>query len=175
MRVNVFVVVVSLPWNLPAHYLANSFSYLFTLSDAVRSSNNMALNGGMINEWGTAKNAGERDRDVVEVTTQVFALMAWGSHESTKNGRCRCRESNRELSAKTNQNRDLQNQSIWGFQGGDYEECHLLGCGNHLLTLVPHSRIYLPWRWSRYVPPKRRFTQYIHDATSQKMVFFLIC
>jgi hypothetical protein len=30
---------------------------------------------------------------------------------------------------------------------------------SHLLTLVPRSRICLPWRWRQYVPPKRRFTQ----------------
>jgi hypothetical protein len=29
---------------------------------------------------------------------------------------------------------------------------------SHLLTLVPRSRIFLPWRWRRFVPPKRRFT-----------------
>jgi hypothetical protein len=29
--------------------------------------------------------------------------------------------------------------------------------------------IHLPWRWRRYVPPKRRFK---HGATSQKTIFF---
>jgi hypothetical protein len=29
-----------------------------------------------------------------------------------------------------------------------------------MLTLIPHSRIFLPWRWRRYVPPKHRFTKY---------------
>jgi hypothetical protein len=28
---------------------------------------------------------------------------------------------------------------------------------SHLLTVVPRSRIFLPWRCRRYVPPKRRF------------------
>jgi hypothetical protein len=42
---------------------------------------------------------------------------------------------------------------------------------SHLHKLVPRSRIFLPWRWRRYVPPKRRFTQYIHDATSQSTAF----
>jgi hypothetical protein len=55
---------------------------------------------------------------------------------------------------------------IWGFHGCDYEEC------SHLLTLVPRSRIFLPWRWRRYVPPKRRFTQDVHGAISQKTAFF---
>jgi hypothetical protein len=41
----------------------------------------------------------------------------------------------------------------------------------HLLTLVLRSRIFLPWRWRRYVPPKRRFTQDLHGATSQKTAF----
>jgi hypothetical protein len=44
-------------------------------------------------------------------------------------------------------------------------------CSN-LLTLVPRSRIFLPWRWRRYVPPKHRFTQHLHCATSQKTEFF---
>jgi hypothetical protein len=35
---------------------------------------------------------------------------------------------------------------------------------SHLLTLVPRSR---------YVSPKRRFTQDLHGATSQKMAFFM--
>jgi hypothetical protein len=42
------------------------------------------------------------------------------------------------------------------------------------LTLVPRSRIFLPWRWRRYVPPKRRFTQDLHCATSQKTAFFML-
>jgi hypothetical protein len=41
------------------------------------------------------------------------------------------------------------------------------------LTLVPHSRIFLPWRWRRYVPPTCRFTQDLHGATSQKTTFFI--
>jgi hypothetical protein len=44
----------------------------------------------------------------------------------------------------------------------------------HLLTLVPRSRIFLPWRWRRYAPPKRRFTQDIHGATSQKTAFLIV-
>jgi hypothetical protein len=43
----------------------------------------------------------------------------------------------------------------------------------HLLTLVARSRIFLLWRWRRYVPPKRWFTQDLHSATSQKTAFFL--
>jgi hypothetical protein len=33
--------------------------------------------------------------------------------------------------------------------------------------------IFLPWRWRWYVPPKRRFTQDLHCATSQKTAFFI--
>jgi hypothetical protein len=42
----------------------------------------------------------------------------------------------------------------------------------HLLTLVPRSWIFLPWRCRPYVPPKHRFTQDLHDVTSQKTIFF---
>jgi hypothetical protein len=42
---------------------------------------------------------------------------------------------------------------------------------SHLLTLVPRSRIFLPWRWRRYVPSKRRLAQDTHSATSQKTYF----
>jgi hypothetical protein len=45
---------------------------------------------------------------------------------------------------------------------------------SHLLTLVPRSLIFLPWRWKRYFPPKRRFTQDLHGATSQKTAFFIV-
>jgi hypothetical protein len=51
---------------------------------------------------------------------------------------------------------------------GDWAVC------SHLLTLVPRSRIFLPWRWRRYVPPKSRFTQDLHGATSQKTAFFIV-
>jgi hypothetical protein len=54
----------------------------------------------------------------------------------------------------------------WVFSTGD-SVCSLL------LTPVPHSRIILPWRWRRYVPPKRQFTQELHGATSQKTAFFI--
>jgi hypothetical protein len=43
---------------------------------------------------------------------------------------------------------------------------------NHLLTLVHSSRIFLPWRWRRYIPPKRQFTRDLHGATPQKTAFF---
>jgi hypothetical protein len=42
------------------------------------------------------------------------------------------------------------------------------------LQPVPRSRIFLSWRWRRYVPPKRRFTQDLHGATSQKTAFFIV-
>jgi hypothetical protein len=45
---------------------------------------------------------------------------------------------------------------------------------SRLLTLVTRSRIFLPRRWRRYVPLKRRFTQDLHGATSQKTAFFIV-
>jgi hypothetical protein len=45
---------------------------------------------------------------------------------------------------------------------------------SHLLTLVPLSRIFLLWRWRWYVSPKRRFTQGLYGATSQKTAFFIV-
>jgi hypothetical protein len=32
----------------------------------------------------------------------------------------------------------------------------------------------LPWRWRRYVPPRRRLTPLLHGATSQKTAFFIV-
>jgi hypothetical protein len=45
---------------------------------------------------------------------------------------------------------------------------------SHMLTPVFHSRIFLPWKWRRYVPPKRRSTQDLHSTTSQKTTFFML-
>jgi hypothetical protein len=44
---------------------------------------------------------------------------------------------------------------------------------SHLLTLVPRFPIILPWRWRRYVPPKRLLTEDLLSATSQKTTFFI--
>jgi hypothetical protein len=81
---------------------------------------------------------------------------------------------------------------IWDFRVGDYEECRFLGCGavqilcerscvfstggsvcRHLLTLLPRSGIF-SWRWRRYVPTKRRLTQDLQGATSQKTALWNI-
>jgi hypothetical protein len=43
---------------------------------------------------------------------------------------------------------------------------------SHLLTLVPRLQIFLPCSWRRYIPSKRRFTQNLHGAASQKTEFF---
>jgi hypothetical protein len=45
---------------------------------------------------------------------------------------------------------------------------------SHLPTLVPRLRIFLLWRRRRYVPPKRRFTQDLHGATTQETAFFIV-
>jgi hypothetical protein len=52
----------------------------------------------------------------------------------------------------------------WRF-GGIYRS-------GHLLTLVPRSQIFIPRKFRLYVISKRRFTQYLHGATSQKTAFF---
>jgi hypothetical protein len=72
-----------------------------------------------------------------------------------------------------------QDCKIWDFHCGDYEECLVLGCApcsscvncSHLLTLLPRSWICLPWRWRRYVPPKRPFIQELRGTASQKTTF----
>jgi hypothetical protein len=47
--------------------------------------------------------------------------------------------------------------------------------GRESSLLVLCARIFLPWRWRRYVPPKRRFSPLdLHGATSQKMAFFIV-
>jgi hypothetical protein len=58
--------------------------------------------------------------------------------------------------------------------GGTFR-LHLQGrkIRSHLLTLVPRSWIFLPWRRRWYVLPKRLFTQDLHGATSQKTAFFV--
>jgi hypothetical protein len=45
---------------------------------------------------------------------------------------------------------------------------------SHLLTLVSRALIFRPWRWRRYVPPKRRLTQDLHSAKFQKTFFRLM-
>jgi hypothetical protein len=47
------------------------------------------------------------------------------------------------------------------------------GVCSNLNIPVPRSRIFVPWRWKRYVPPKRRFTQDLHNATPQKTAFVI--
>jgi hypothetical protein len=39
--------------------------------------------------------------------------------------------------------------------------------------LVFEVVVCVPWRWRRYVPLKRRFTQDLHGAISQKTAFFI--
>jgi hypothetical protein len=48
------------------------------------------------------------------------------------------------------------------------------GCEEWTWGTCSRSRIFLPWIWRRYVPPKRRFTQDLHGATSQKTAFFIV-
>jgi hypothetical protein len=65
-----------------------------------------------------------------------------------------------------------RNASIFRAEKSVCEEPAWAGGCRFLLTLVPRPRIFLPWRWRRYVPPKRRFAQDLHGATSQKAEFF---
>jgi hypothetical protein len=47
--------------------------------------------------------------------------------------------------------------------------CHLLACWFFLLNLFLR-----PWRWRRYVPPKRRLKPNgLHGGISQKMIIFI--
>jgi hypothetical protein len=62
--------------------------------------------------------------------------------------------------------------SLVGQQIAKYE-ASCIHC-SYLFTLVPRSQILLPWRWIRYDPPKRRFTQELHGATTQKRAFFIV-
>jgi hypothetical protein len=45
----------------------------------------------------------------------------------------------------------------------------------HLLGFLWEGNLYLrPWRWRRYVPPKRRLKlNGLHDVTSQKIILFI--
>jgi hypothetical protein len=44
----------------------------------------------------------------------------------------------------------------------------------YLRSRVPPSRIFVPWRWKRYVHPKcRLISQNLHGITSQRTVFFI--
>jgi hypothetical protein len=83
---------------------------------------------------------------------------------------------------------------IWGFPGGDYEECCLLGCDAvwllleptfhyffagyfscwFLLTLFLPCRFLLPWWWRRHFHPKRPILLEPHGLTPQKTTFFIV-
>jgi hypothetical protein len=56
--------------------------------------------------------------------------------------------------------------------GGTYRQC-LLGTCFHAGFLL--TSFFRPWRWRRYVPPKRRLTLIgPHGVISQKMVLFTL-
>jgi hypothetical protein len=42
------------------------------------------------------------------------------------------------------------------------------------ITSATDESTLSPWRWRRYVPPKRLLTQYLYGATFQKMAFFVV-
>jgi hypothetical protein len=68
---------------------------------------------------------------------------------------------------------DVSEEHITSILRVEKSACEEPNC-SHLLTLVPRTQIFLPWRWKRYVPPKRWFTQNLHGATSQKTAFFIV-
>jgi hypothetical protein len=56
--------------------------------------------------------------------------------------------------------------TIWNFWPADYSACHLLLRWNLAWPIQP-------WRWRRYVLPKRRLTcNWLHGVISQKLVLF---
>jgi hypothetical protein len=60
-------------------------------------------------------------------------------------------------------------RKIWGFHVIGYEG--MLSSGMWLLVDLVSTDVSeesIAWRWRRYVPPKRRFKQDLHGATSQK-------
>jgi hypothetical protein len=68
---------------------------------------------------------------------------------------------------------------IWGSHTACYEEYYLLGCSPsacHLISLWFLTWLRLrPWRWRRYVHPKRRLNfNWLHGVISQKIVLFII-
>jgi hypothetical protein len=59
------------------------------------------------------------------------------------------------------------------------EEDRLVGCSTALVCFEPTAYlwcriIHLPWRWRRYVPPKRRFKPDPHGAISHRTIFFIV-
>jgi hypothetical protein len=55
--------------------------------------------------------------------------------------------------------------------GGTYR-LHLQGRKIRKLGTSVSRWLQPPWRWTRYVPPKHRFTQDLHGVASQKTAFF---
>jgi hypothetical protein len=57
---------------------------------------------------------------------------------------------------------------------------YIADCFQLVLGLQPPTHTgssltdFLPWRWRRYVAPKRLFTQELHDAKSQKSAIFIV-
>jgi hypothetical protein len=62
---------------------------------------------------------------------------------------------------------------VWSDVSEDHIASIFTSC-SYLFMLVPHSQILLPWRWRRYDPPKRQFTQELHGATTQKTALFIV-
>jgi hypothetical protein len=65
------------------------------------------------------------------------------------------------------------NCTIWGFHSGGFEEYRLLGYDLPPACLLVCWTSLRPWRWRRYVPPKRRLLHNgLHGVISQKIILF---
>jgi hypothetical protein len=49
---------------------------------------------------------------------------------------------------------------------------YIYSCSHYIRNVSPPSSGH--WRWRQYVPPKRRFKQDLHGATSQKTALFIV-
>jgi hypothetical protein len=128
--------------------------------------------GRRIRERGTSVSTWLQTESPVEKHPAIYEQEGW---ESGLHGKSI--ERRREGSVEMGQQVAAKGRN-WIMSGGSCS--YIVGClstldsvFSHLLKLVPRSRILLPRRWRRYFPPKRRFIQDLHGATSQKTAFFI--
>jgi hypothetical protein len=68
-------------------------------------------------------------------------------------------------------NKYLEQCHFWDVTYYFFAAC--VGCYLRIKLFLVH-RFLSPWWWRGYVPPKRRFLEERHDATSQKIAFFIV-
>jgi hypothetical protein len=73
---------------------------------------------------------------------------------------------------RTDVSEELSASIIRGTRIGDLGTTLAVTSNRRRLTLFLAHRFLSPWRWRRYVPPKRRFLLEPHGVTSQKTQFF---